>query len=362
MIDLKTPRNELHFHIPIMQIAINELLTLPAMTEVLRFPLSQSGGDPGGGGGEEEEEVKNREKRKRETPDSHNSVCDDRNSARDGCNYGKTWPFFLAYPIALIFFVSAEMPLQLSATVFGVSTESMQLSYDSRGNSVPTILLQMQWRLNGQGGLQAEGILRINGENSQEYVREQLNDGVVPDRVDAHCLAGLIKAWFRELPSGVLDSLNPEQVMQCQTEEQCFELAKLLPPTEYALLDWAINLTADVVEHEHLNKMNARNIAVIFAPNMSQASHPEPFNDDRGRRLSVSCIRDGENDNRERVNGDQGLIPSVRKQISDKEHSEEKPAPVDTFISEKDTTGMNHPKQIRKEMRNRSSKRVKAGR
>ncbi|CAI0398321.1 unnamed protein product [Linum tenue] len=135
----------------------------------------------------------------------------------------------------------------------------MQLSYDSRGNSVPTILLLMQRHLYGLGGLQAEGIFRINAENSQEeYVRDQLNGGVVPEGVDVHCLAGLIKAWFRELPTGVLDSLQPEQ------------LVRHLPPTESALLDWAVNLMADVVEQEHHNKMNARNIAMVFAPNMTQ--------------------------------------------------------------------------------------------
>ncbi|GKV34947.1 hypothetical protein SLEP1_g43275 [Rubroshorea leprosula] len=151
----------------------------------------------------------------------------------------------------------------------------MQLSYDSRGNSVPTILLLMQRRLYAQGGLQAEGIFRINAENSQEeYVRDQLNSGVVPEGIDVHCLAGLIKAWFRELPTGVLDSLSPEQVMQCQTDEQCAELVRHLPPTEAALLDWTINLMADVVEHEHLNKMNARNIAMVFAPNMTQMADP----------------------------------------------------------------------------------------
>lgn len=42
--------------------------------------------------------------------------------------------------------------------------------------------------------MQAEGIFRINGENSQEeYVRDQLNRGVIPEGVDMHCLAGLIK-------------------------------------------------------------------------------------------------------------------------------------------------------------------------
>lgn len=56
--------------------------------------------------------------------------------------------------------------------------------------------------------LQAEGIFRINAENSQEeYVRDQLNRGVVPDGIDVHCLAGLIKvkllfdhAWTSPYP------------------------------------------------------------------------------------------------------------------------------------------------------------------
>ncbi|THU67201.1 hypothetical protein C4D60_Mb05t22150 [Musa balbisiana] len=81
-------------------------------------------------------------------------------------------------------------------------------------------------------------------------------------------------AWFRELPRGVLDSLTPDQVMHCNTEEVCSEIARMLPPTEAALLDWAINLMADVVEHEHYNKMNARNIAMVFAPNMTQMADP----------------------------------------------------------------------------------------
>ncbi|XP_027349289.1 rho GTPase-activating protein 5-like [Abrus precatorius] len=166
-------------------------------------------------------------------------------------------------------------PPSASANVFGVSTESMQLSFDARGNSVPTILLLMQRHLYAQGGLQAEGIFRINAENSQEeFVREQLNRGVVPNDIDVHCLAGLIKAWFRELPTGVLDPLSPEQVMQSQSEEECAELVRLLPPTEAALLDWAINLMADVAQMEHLNKMNARNIAMVFAPNMTQMADP----------------------------------------------------------------------------------------
>ncbi|KAL8487095.1 hypothetical protein ACS0TY_023684 [Phlomoides rotata] len=53
----------------------------------------------------------------------------------------------------------------------------MQLSYDPRGSSIPTILLFMQRHLYSQGGLQAGGIFR----------------GVIPGGIDVHCLAGLIK-------------------------------------------------------------------------------------------------------------------------------------------------------------------------
>ncbi|KAJ4885800.1 Rho GTPase-activating protein 4 [Raphanus sativus] len=181
---------------------------------------------------------------------------------------------FLGLPVEFEPEVPRRAP-SASATVFGVSTESMQLSYDTRGNIVPTILLMMQSHLYSRGGLQVEGIFRINGENTQEeYIREELNKGVIPNNIDVHCLASLIKAWFRELPTGVLDSLSPEQVMESETEDECVELVKLLPSTEASLLDWSVNLMADVVEMEHVNKMNARNIAMVFAPNMTQMLDP----------------------------------------------------------------------------------------
>uniref|UniRef100_A0A1J3EP82 Rho GTPase-activating protein 2 n=1 Tax=Noccaea caerulescens TaxID=107243 RepID=A0A1J3EP82_NOCCA len=181
---------------------------------------------------------------------------------------------FLGLPHELQVEIPCRVP-SASVSVFGVSAESMQCSYDVKGNSVPTILLLMQERLYSQQGLKAEGIFRINPENSQEeQVRDQLNRGIVPENIDVHCLAGLIKAWFRELPCGVLDGLSPEEVLNCNTEEESVELIKQLKPTESALLNWAVDLMADVVEEEESNKMNARNIAMVFAPNMTQMTDP----------------------------------------------------------------------------------------
>lgn len=96
--------------------------------------------------------------------------------------------------------------------------------------------------------------------------------GIFPYYNDVMSAFCILQAWFRELPTGVLDSLTPEQVMHCNTEEECTQLVELLPKTEAGLLDWTINLMADVVEQEQFNKMNARNIAMVFAPNMSQVN------------------------------------------------------------------------------------------
>lgn len=50
--------------------------------------------------------------------------------------------------------------------------------------------------------IQAEGIFRINAENGQEeFVRDQLNRGMVPNGIDVHCLAGLIKVLLIFFPS-----------------------------------------------------------------------------------------------------------------------------------------------------------------
>ncbi|KAG6403834.1 hypothetical protein SASPL_136067 [Salvia splendens] len=161
-------------------------------------------------------------------------------------------------------------PPSASTRVFGVSTESMQLSYDPRGNCVPTILLMMQRRLYLQGGLQSEGIFRINPDNDQEEnAREQINNGFAIKV----CLLLLCRLGL-EIPSGILDSFPPEQVMEAQSEEECSRLVGFLPPTEAALLDWAVNLMADVAQFEHFNKMNARNIAMVFTPNMTKMSDP----------------------------------------------------------------------------------------
>jgi len=83
--------------------------------------------------------------------------------------------------------------------------------------------------------------------------------------------------------------------MECKSEEESVALVRLLPTTQASLLDWAVNLMADVVQQEAINKMNSHNIAMVFAPNMTQViNQPTPppptqiFCLSRGRQRSSS--------------------------------------------------------------------------
>ncbi|CAI7883723.1 unnamed protein product [Closterium sp. NIES-54] len=160
-------------------------------------------------------------------------------------------------------------------SVFGVRPVAMHYSVDAHGTSVPSILLLLQSRLYQLHGLSVEGIFRIAAQmEDEDGVRSQLSSGVLPPNLDVHSLAGLIKAWFRELPEGLLDLFTPNQVAGATEEAAASALAETLPAIHRELLDWVINLMADVVEHEAQNKMNARNIALVFAPNMTQVIDP----------------------------------------------------------------------------------------
>lgn len=49
--------------------------------------------------------------------------------------------------------------------------DSMQLSFDSKGNSVPTILLLMQERLYAQGGLKVQDFVYVYQYSIESFVQ-----------------------------------------------------------------------------------------------------------------------------------------------------------------------------------------------
>ncbi|KAH6778484.1 hypothetical protein C2S51_009796 [Perilla frutescens var. frutescens] len=118
----------------------------------------------------------------------------------------------------------------------------MQCAYDQRGNSTPTILLRMQNHLYSEGGLRnefSESMLRIVKKN-------MLGTSSTKESSLVELMYTVYQVRLRlGLENCHQGYLILEQVMHCNTGEECSELVKLLPPTEAALLDCAINLMAD---------------------------------------------------------------------------------------------------------------------
>ena len=73
--------------------------------------------------------------------------------------------------------------------------------------------------------------------------------------------------------------MTPGQVAEFNAAEDSRErvgrLVEELPSSQRNLLAWAVDLMTDVAEYESLNKMNAHNIATVFAPNMSHVRTKE---------------------------------------------------------------------------------------
>lgn len=91
--------------------------------------------------------------------------------------------------------VQLSLTLSLSSILIP-KLPSKQLLLSAKAYSAEIYLCSTDWFSVFDSNLhvQAEGIFRINGENGQEeYIREELNRGVVPENIDVHCLAGLIK-------------------------------------------------------------------------------------------------------------------------------------------------------------------------
>ncbi|EEE56073.1 hypothetical protein OsJ_04895 [Oryza sativa Japonica Group] len=63
-------------------------------------------------------------------------------------------------------------------------------------------------------------------------------------------------------------------VFGVSTESMQCSLCARLPAAKAALLDWAVQLMADVAREERSNKMGSRNVAMVFAPNMTHAMDP----------------------------------------------------------------------------------------
>jgi len=172
--------------------------------------------------------------------------------------------------------------------VFGVDPASLELEEDE-GYKVPAILALMRRSLLDNGGLSQEGIFRLAGEQTEiKRIKEIMNKKEFSSSSDINTIASLIKIWFRELPTPILNALPAESIFYSNDMTDCVNAFNTLPDPQKTLLDWLLHLLIMTAHNSSVNKMSAQNLAIVVAPNLYDVSTSNPM---EGLVMSQKCVQ-----------------------------------------------------------------------
>jgi len=172
--------------------------------------------------------------------------------------------------------------------VFGVDPASLEMEMDA-GYQVPSILVSMKRSLIEFGGLRQEGIFRLAGEQTEiKRIKEIMNKKEFTSSNDVNSIASLIKIWFRELPTPILNCVPPEAIFHSNDVAGCVKAFEDLPELQKTLLSWLMDLLIEVSQYCKENKMTSQNLAIVVAPNLYDVSTTNPM---EGLVLSQKCVQ-----------------------------------------------------------------------
>lgn len=131
-------------------------------------------------------------------------------------------------------------------------------------------------------GLDIVGIYRVPGNNAAvTYLTEQVNKGVESFALedqrwqDVNVVSSLLKSFFRKLPDPLFTvemySLFIEASkidMAARRMDQLRKLVRELPEVHLETLKYLTNHLCQVAEHSTVNKMEVRNLAIVFGPTL----------------------------------------------------------------------------------------------
>lgn len=148
---------------------------------------------------------------------------------------------------------------------------------------LPAVVYRCIEYLHAKDAASEEGIFRLSGSNLViKSLRERFNtEGDVnflaeTQYYDVHAVASLFKAYLRELPSTVLTKelhLDFLHVLELDDKSQKIAafnmLVHRLPHANLVLLRALSQYLIEVVNNSDKNKMNVRNIVIVFSPTLN---------------------------------------------------------------------------------------------
>ncbi|KAJ5461179.1 uncharacterized protein N7458_002731 [Penicillium daleae] len=167
--------------------------------------------------------------------------------------------------------------------VFGVSLDDL---YDRDGTAVPSLLYQCFQAIE-LFGLNVKGIYRVSGRANYVSYLKALFDNNTPSidftnpesfYYDINSVAGLVKQFFRDLPSPLFTSKLYSQFIEAarlsddiERRDSLHGLINILPDTHYATLRAIILHLNKVQERYAQNGMGARDLAIFLGPTLMSA-------------------------------------------------------------------------------------------
>jgi len=162
---------------------------------------------------------------------------------------------------------------------FGVNAEETEMDYLEGFGEMPKVLIHLFRLYTSLHGRRRVGIFRRAGhETRMKQFKLQLNRGEYPITDDYNSVANLIKIWFRELPVKILDHFDAESLILIDAEdpEVCAQLLEEIPEPHRRLFKWLLALMADIAENAAENKMDPKNLAIVFSPNLYSSTVDNP--------------------------------------------------------------------------------------
>lgn len=182
-----------------------------------------------------------------------------------------------------------------STMTFGVSIyEQIWNQRKAHGSCpIPYVEYEIIKQLNLKKAGNVEGIFRLPGNMRivNEMVNE-LNRGKDPlDKANVHDLASLLKLWFRDLSDPTIPVSMLGALSDTYEKKTYFEFIATLPPAHYNVLKYLIGFLQELSTHQEQTKMNSKNYAIVFAPNIVQPKDiTEPFQVSRYSDIAIDFM------------------------------------------------------------------------
>ncbi|XP_051894430.1 rho GTPase-activating protein 21-like isoform X2 [Pristis pectinata] len=171
----------------------------------------------------------------------------------------------------------------VSGAAFGVRLEECQPGVN---NKFIPLIVEICCKLVEEKGLEYTGIYRVPGNNAMvSSLQEQLNKGMTDLNTsdekwqDLNVISSLLKLFFRKLPQPLFtddkynDFIEANRLEDAAKRLQTFKkLLWNLPEYYFETLKFLTGHLKTVADHSEKNKMEPRNLALVFGPTLVRTS------------------------------------------------------------------------------------------